>query len=42
MTTTDQDDDYRQTDSALFWIVIAVAFFAAAGFIAGVLYPYYM
>ena len=28
-------------DDLLFWVIWALAFFAAFGFIAGVLYPYY-
>ena len=42
MTDTEPDDDFGQSDSALFWLVIAAAFFAATGFVAGVLYPFYM
>lgn len=40
MTDTEPDDD-GQSDSALFWFVVALAVFAVTGFAAGVLYPYY-
>ena len=36
------NDDYEQSDSALFWLVIAIAVFTTTGFVAGVLYPFYM
>ena len=42
MTGTEPDDDYGQSDSLLFWFVIALTFFAFGGFVAGVLYPFYM
>lgn len=41
MTDAEPDDD-SQSDSLLFWFVIALFCFAAAGFVAGVLYPFYM
>lgn len=42
MTEDELNDDYEQSDSALFWFVIAIAVFAVTGFAAGVLYPFYM
>lgn len=39
---TEPDDDYGQSDSALFWFVVALVVFAVTGFAAGVLYPFYM
>lgn len=42
MTEAELNDDYEQSDSALFWFVIATAVFAATGFVAGVLYPIFM
>lgn len=38
---TNTDDIEIGPDDLLFWFIWAVAFFAAFGFIAGVLYPYY-
>jgi hypothetical protein len=39
---TDNDDiDLTPAESLLFWAVLALAFFAVTGFVAGVLYPYY-
>ena len=37
------DDHHMSTaESLLLWLVVALATFAAAGFVAGVLYPFYM
>ena len=38
---TDDELNLRPSESLLFWVILALAFFAAFGFIAGVLYPYY-
>jgi len=35
------DIDLSPAASLLFWLVLDLAFFAAFGFIAGVLYPFY-
>lgn len=42
MTVNPKDETEAGPDDVLFWVVLAIAFFAAAGFIAGVLYPFYM
>lgn len=40
---TEPDDiDLSPTASLIFWLVVALACFAVTGFIAGVLYPFYM
>ena len=41
MTDTEPDDD-SQSDSLLFWFVIALAIFAVTGFCAGLLYPFFL
>ena len=38
---TNTDDIEIGLDDLLFWVIWALAFFAAFGFIAGVLYPIY-
>lgn len=43
MTDTEPDDiDLSPAEILLIWVVVALATFAAAGFVAGVLYPFYM
>lgn len=41
MTVNPKDDTEAGTDDVLFWVVLAIAFFAVTGFVAGVLYPYF-
>ena len=43
MTDTEPDDiDLSPAEILLFWVVVALATCVAAGFVAGVLYPFYM
>lgn len=43
MTDTEPDDiDLSPAESLLFWFVLLVAVVAFGGFVAGVLYPFYM
>ena len=43
MTDTEPDElDMSPAESLLFWLVLAVAVCAFGGFVAGVLYPFYM
>ncbi|WP_343735300.1 hypothetical protein [Acidovorax sp.] len=37
----DDEPSPSKSESLLFWVILALAFFAAFGFIAGVLYPFY-
>lgn len=39
---TNTDDIEIGLDDLLFWVIWALACFAVTGFIAGVLYPFYM
>jgi len=36
------DDDYHQPESEMFWAIVAFVFFGLTGFVAGVLYPFFM
>ncbi len=43
MTDTEPDElDLSPAESLLFWVALGIALFAFGGFVAGVLYPFYM
>lgn len=43
MTDTEPEDiDLSPAESLLFWVVLGIAVCAFGGFVAGVLYPFYM